>query len=147
MRTAGGSQRAAWGASVQRWMQDAPTAAAGRAEGAAPPVAARSSSGAHLEAPPRQGGRPVLPPLAPGQPPGAHSWRGPPQARTPGASGHPHLENRTVPCSSGLRLTARQLCRISSGSGRSILAQGHGKQGWDPPGAGTVTARAAPSPG
>lgn len=146
MRTAGGSQRAAWGASVQRWMQDAPTAAAGRAEGAAPP-AARSSSGAHLEAPPRQGGGPVLPPLEPGQPPGAHSWRGPPQARTPGASGHPHLENRTVPCSSGLRLTARQLCRISSGSGRSILAQGHGKQGWDPPGAGTVTARAAPSPG
>lgn len=83
MRTAGGSQRAAWGASVQRWMQDAPTAAAGRAEGAAPPVAARSYSGAHLEAPPRQGGGPVLPPLAPGQPPGAHSWRGPPAGPHP----------------------------------------------------------------
>lgn len=33
-----------------------------------------------------------------------------------------HLENRTVPCSRGLRLTARQLCRISSDSRRSILS-------------------------
>lgn len=63
-----------------------------------------------------------------------------------GRSGRPHLANRTVPCSSGLRLTSRQLCRISSGSGRSMLARGRGALGWDPRGAGTVTARAAPSP-
>lgn len=69
-----------------------------------------------------------------------------PATRTPGRSGRPHLANRTVPCSSGLRLTTRQLCRISSGSGRSMLARGRGAQGRDPRGAGTVTARAAPSP-
>lgn len=83
---------------------------------------------------------------APMQPPGARSWRGTPPPAPPGRSGSPHLANSTVPCSRGLRLTARQLCRISSGSGRSMLARGRGARGWDPRGAGTVTARAAPSP-
>lgn len=64
-----------------------------------------------------------------------------------GRLGCPHLAKSTVPCSSGLRLTARQLCRISSCSGRSMLTRGRGAQGRDPRGAGTVTARAAPSPG
>lgn len=63
----------------------------------------------------------------------------------PGAPGHPHLANNTVPCSSGLLLTARQLCRISSDSGRSMLAQGREAQVWYPRGAGAVTARATPS--
>lgn len=40
----------------------------------------------------------------------------------PGGSALPHLVNRTVPCSSGLRLTSFQLCRISSGSGPSMLS-------------------------
>lgn len=59
-------------------------------------------------------------------------------ARSPArpAQGHPHLVNRTVPCSSGLRFTACQLCRISSGSGRSMLALlGRRAQGWNPRGA------------
>lgn len=64
--------------------------------------------------------RSAFPPLEPGQPPGTHSWPG---ACPPWAQSHPHLVNRTVPCSSGLRFTASQLCRISSGSGRSMLAQ------------------------
>lgn len=33
-----------------------------------------------------------------------------------------HLANSTVPCSRGLRLTTRQLCRISSDSRRSMLS-------------------------
>lgn len=60
-----------------------------------------------------------------------------------------HLENRTVPCSKGLWLTARQLCLISSSSGRSMLSpreERSGTQEWDPQGLGAVTARAAPSP-
>lgn len=51
-----------------------------------------------------------------------------PSTRTLGP-GSTHLENRTVPCSRGLRLTVRQLCRISSSSGRSMLSPsdaGHG---------------------
>ena len=105
------------------------------------------SFGALLEAPRRRRGRgPIFPPPAPVQPPGARFWRGTPPPAPPGRSGNPHLANSTVPCSSGLRLTARQLCRISSGSGRSMLARGRGARGWDPRGAGTVTARAAPSP-
>lgn len=52
MRTAGGSQRAAWGASVQRWMQDAPTAAAGRAEGPRHP-SLRAAPRAHIWRRPR----------------------------------------------------------------------------------------------
>lgn len=74
---------------------------------------------AHREAP-VQRQRSAFPPLEPGQPPGTHSWPG---ACPPRAQSHPHLVNRTVPCSSGLRFTACQLCRISSGSGRSMLAQ------------------------
>lgn len=98
------------------------------------------SSGAHLEAPRRLGSGPTFPLLAPAQPPGTHSGRGTPPPAPPGRSGSPHLANSTVPCSSGLRLTARQLCRISSGSGRSMLARGRaGRE------AGTLGAR-APSP-
>lgn len=105
------------------------------------------SFGALLEAPRRRRGRgPIFSPPAPVQPPVARFWRGTPPPAPPGRSGNPHLANSTVPCSSGLRLTARQLCRISSGSGRSMLARGRGALGWDPRGAGTVTARAAPSP-
>lgn len=44
-----------------------------------------------------------------------------PFTRTPEPRGS-HLANRTVPCSRGLRLTALQLCRISSDSGRSMLS-------------------------
>lgn len=44
-----------------------------------------------------------------------------PSNRTLG-SGSTHLENRTVPCSRGLRFTVRQLCRISSSFGRSMLS-------------------------
>lgn len=147
MRTAGGSQRAAWGARCSAGCRTRPRRPREEQKGPRHP-SLRAAPRAHIWRRPRakaagrfsllwsRASRLVL---IPGE--------APPQARTPGASGHPHLENRTVPCSSGLRLTARQLCRISSGSGRSILAQGHGKQGWDPPGAGTVTARAAPSPG
>lgn len=53
-----------------------------------------------------------------------------------GRSGRPHLANRTVPCSSGLRLTSRQLCRISSGSGSSMLAPGMRGAGLGPSGRG-----------
>lgn len=98
----------------------------------------------HIWRRPSAVGGPVFPPLEPRPPPRTHSWPGPLHPRV--SLGHPHLVNRTVPCSSGLRLTACQLCRISSGSGRSMLAQGRGAQGWDPRGASTVTARAAPSP-
>lgn len=113
----------------------------GRAARRPAPLLWRTSGGAPA---PQQ--RASFPPPAPAQPPRTHSWRGTPVPAPRGRSSRPHLANRTVPCSSGLRLTSRQLCRISSGSGRSMLARGRGALGWDPRGAGTVTARAAPSP-
>lgn len=93
-----------------------------------PPVAAPRSSGAHLAAAPEPRQRPVFPPSGPVLPRDPFPAEAA-STRTPGRLGRPHLANRTVPCSSGLRLTARQLCRISSGSGRSMLSRGRGARG------------------
>lgn len=111
----------------------------GRADGTAPPVATHtplspgSTTASGPVSLPLATSPAISSPLLPGTPP-----------LVPGST---HLENRTVPCSRGLRLTACQLCRISSGSGSSMISPERcGKPGWDPRGLGAITSRAAPSP-
>lgn len=141
-----GPQRAQMGAGVRRWLA---SRARGREKSRRGCVTGRRAPLFWRTSGRRRGALaagPVFPPAVLIQPPAARSWRGAPPPALPGRSGSPHLANRTVPCSSGLRLTARQLCRISSGSGRSMPSQGCGAQGWDPRGVGAVTARVVPSP-
>lgn len=67
-----------------------------------------------------------------------------PAPRTPGdALGRPHLANRTVPCSSGAAAHRPPALPGSARAWHACSPRGRGAQGWDPRGAGTVTARAA----